>query len=321
MIYSKNAENVVKEIFDRKQAKARFLLNAKREKVYTEIPEIKELEKEIASEGVKLAINSLKGMDGGLEDKIKTLAEKRDSLLIKHGFSVDYMSDVYECNICKDTGYTDGIMCDCMKKELRKQSISDSNIAPALMKISLNDFDINFYSDQKDKDGNIPRTQMLYILEKCNDFIENFGESGNKNLLFIGNPGLGKTFLSSAIAREILDKGFCVVYYSAKQLLSMITDYDFGRIPEKRENYDLAYNSDLLIIDDLGSEQQTAQSAASLFDVINTRMLNGKSIIINTNLAAKDLQTAYSDRIFSRLTEFEILKFIGMDIRKMKLTK
>ena len=155
-------------------------------------------------------------------------------------------------------------------------------------------------------------------LEKCEYFIDNFGNHDLKNLFFFGSTGLGKTFLSAAIAKKVLEKGFSVVYYSARQLLAMVTDFEFGKAPEKKEACESVFNADLLIIDDLGSEQQTAVSASTLFDIINTRALNGKKMIINTNLAAKDLHSLYSDRIFSRLTEFERLKFIGEDVRVIK---
>ena len=158
----------------------------------------------------------------------------------------------------------------------------------------------------------------MFILEKCENFIENFNSPEIKNLLFFGDPGLGKTFLSAAIAKKIFEKGYTVLYYSAKQLLTMMTDFDFGKIPEKKEACENVFGADLLIIDDLGSEQQTAFSISALFDILNRRMLNGKKIIINTNLDGKDLSTLYSGRIYSRINEFETLKFIGEDIRILK---
>ena len=318
MIYSSDIEIKVKDIYERKQANARFQTAARREKIYNEIPEVKELEEKISREGAKLAISSVKGQDYKPETELDKLADERDRIMVENGYSPDYISDVYECKCCNDTGYIGGAMCDCMKKEMQKLSLLNSNIAPALFNVDLKDFDINYYSDALDEQGNVPRQQAVYILEKCESFIEHFENPQTKNLFFFGNTGLGKTFLSAAIAKKIFEKGYTVLYYSAKQLLSMMTDYEFGRIPDKKQAYDNVFDADLLIIDDLGSEQQTAFSITSFFDVLNTRMLNGKKMIINTNLSAKDLHTLYSDRIYSRINEFETLKFIGDDIRILK---
>lgn len=318
MIYSLETENKVKDIYDEKQSNARFLIAARREKIYSSLPQVKELEEQISREGILLAKASIKGEEHTPETDIDILAKKRDEIMKQNGYSPDYIYDVYECNKCKDTGYIGTKMCECMKKEYQKQSLAYSNIAPALLDVDFKDFNIKYYSDTPDENGVIPRNQMKYILRKCDEFVDEFEKKDVKNLFFFGSTGLGKTFLSAAIAKRIYEKGFSVVYYSAKQLLSMLTDFEFGKAPEKKEACANVFVADLLIIDDLGSEQQTSFSTSTLFDIINTRVLNGKKMIINTNLGAKDLHSLYSDRIFSRLTEFERLKFIGKDIRAVK---
>ncbi|MFA7637319.1 MAG: ATP-binding protein [Monoglobales bacterium] len=318
MIYSLETENKVKDTYDEKQSKARFLITARREKIYAEIPQIKEIEEQISREGVMLAKASIKGKKYTPQTDIEALAKKRDEIMVQNGYSPDYIYDVYECKSCKDTGYVGSKMCECMKGEYQKQSLAYSNIAPALLDVNIDDFNIKYYSDIPDENGNVPREQMKYILKKCDEFVDEFEKSDVKNLFFFGSTGLGKTFLSAAIAKKIYEKGFSVVYYSAKQLLSMLTDFEFGKAPEKKEACANVYAAYLFIIDDLGSEQQTSFSTSTLFDIINTRMLNGKKLIINTNLGAKDLHSLYSDRIFSRLYEFESLKFIGKDIRVVK---
>ena len=318
MIYGGEVEAKVKELFERKQANARFQITKRREKIYSEIPEICEIEETISREGVRIAKASIKGQDYIPETNLDALADRRDRIMAENGYSPDYIYDVYDCRLCNDTGYIDGKMCDCMKKEMQKQSLFYSNIAPALLNVNIEDFNINYYADTPDENGKIPREEIKYILEKCEEFIDKFGAHDLKDLFFFGSTGLGKTFLSAAIAKKVLEKGFSVVYYSARQLLAMMTDFEFGKAPEKKEACESIFSADLLIIDDLGSEQQTAVSASTLFDIINTRMLNGKKMIINTNLAAKDLHSLYSDRIFSRLTEFERLKFIGEDVRVIK---
>lgn len=321
MIYTEEIENKIRDIYDEKQSKVRFLIAARREKIYTEIPEIKEIEDAISREGISLAMASLKGTEYVPEKDMDKLAEEKGKLLEKNGYPKDYMENVFECSNCKDTGYINGKMCDCVKKEMQKHMMEYSNIAPTLLNVSLKDFILDYYSDAADEQGSIPRDRMWFIFAKCKEFIEDFGKENVKSLFFFGNTGLGKTFLSAAIARELSEQGYSVLYFSAKQLLSMMTEYDFGRIPEKKQLCESVFTSDLLIIDDLGSEQQTAYSISTLFDIINTRALNGKKMIINTNLAPRDLHTIYSDRIYSRINEFETLKFIGEDIRIIKKYK
>ena len=147
--------------------------------------------------------------------------------------------------------------------------------------------------------------------------MENFDKPDTKNLLFYGDPGLGKTHLSAIIGNYLKGNGKTVMYYSAKQLLSMITDNEFSREHPKKEECERAYNCDLLIIDDLGSEHITNASITSFFDILNTRTVNSKRMIISTNLGFKQMAEIYSARIVSRLTEFNIFKFIGIDCSKM----
>ena len=318
MIYTEEALARARDIFDEKQANARFQLAARRDKIYDEIPRIKEIEDEISREGVKMAVCAAKGQEYVPPKTLESLAEERDSLMKAHGYSASYIQDVYECSKCKDSGYINGIMCECMKLQLQKLSLNYSNIAPALMKAGFEDFKLEYYPDKTDAQGINPRKQMKHILERCRNFIECFDSEECKNLLFFGNAGLGKTLLSAAVAKEVFAKGRSVVYYSAKQLLTMIVDYEFGKAPDKKDACEMVYSADLLIIDDLGSEQQNTYTASTLFEIINTRALNGKKMIINTNLSGRDLQTVYSARIFSRINEFETLKFVGNDIRVLK---
>lgn len=318
MIYTDEMENKIREIYEEKQAKARFLVSARRDKIYDEIPEIKQIDDEISREGINLTMSAVKGTEYVPGADMDALAQKKADLLEKHGYPRDYMENVYECSICKDAGFVNGKMCSCAKKELQKNMFEYSNIAPSLMKISLDDFVLDYYSDVPNEDGYKPRDRMWFILAKCKEFINDFEKDDVKSLFFFGNTGLGKTFLSAAIAKEVSAKGHSVLYFSAKQLLSMMTEYDFGRIPEKKQLCESVFTADLLIIDDLGSEQQTAYSISTLFDIINSRLLNGKKMIVNTNLAPRDLHTLYSDRIYSRINEFDTLKFIGEDIRVAK---
>ena len=325
MLYNKAIFEPVEADFNEKRVRARRRIQERRNEIYERFPQYKEIEKRISALGIKMGGLALGDGDAqGVEDiknEIKQLSAKRIAILENAGLPGDYIHDVYECKKCNDSGYADGKYCECFVRELRAQTAKRSNIAAALRGISFDDFDLSYYPDVTDETGKNPRRQMTGILNIAAEFMDNFGKKDNKNLIFYGSTGLGKTFLSAAIANRLAETGITVMYYTAKQLLGMLTENEFNSAYEKKADCSWAYNVDLLIIDDLGSELITTYTVASLFDILNARMLSGGQMIINTNLAPKKLAEIYSARIFSRLTEFEFLKFIGKDIREIKNTQ
>ncbi len=321
MLYNKAIYEPVENLFNDKRVRARRNIEARRNEIYVKFPEYKEIETEISRLGIKLGRIALEGGQKDVEEiksGINELSKKRKKILTDAGLSENYIYDVYECRKCSDSGYIDGEMCDCFADALAAEIAKRSNISKMMERVSFDDFNLEYYPDVTNANGENPRKRIIDILNKATEFINNFGKPGNKNLIFYGNPGLGKTFLSSAIANTLAENGITVMYYTAKQLLKMLTENEFSQNGEYKSDCKWAHEVDLLIIDDLGTEHTTQYTVASLFDIINSRMISGKQIIINTNMAPMDLGKTYSTRIFSRLTEFEILKFIGRDIREMK---
>ena len=148
------------------------------------------------------------------------------------------------------------------------------------------------------------------------NFIKNFDNPKGKNLLFTGSPGLGKTFLSNCIAKELIDSGKIVLYQTAPAMLDNIVDCKFGKNTVSKEFIDNIFESDLLIIDDLGTETMNNIKFTELFNVINTRILDNKKTIISTNLSIQNLFSIYDERIVSRIVGYyDICKFFGDDIR------
>ncbi len=321
MIYNKSVYEPVKSEFAERRVIARRRLASRREEVYAKLPRVREIDREIETTGLritKLALSGRADVDAAIaeiKENTARLKAERKELLESAGFAEDYMTNVYACNKCKDTGAVDGEMCECFKNELIKITLQNSNIAPSLSKLTFDDFDINYYPNKSDEEGNNPRMQMNNILAACVEFIENFNKPGNKNMLFFGNTGLGKTFVTSAVSNEIAKKGASVMYYTARELFTMLTDSAFSADEELKQQSKWVYEVDLLIIDDLGSENVNQYTTASFFDILNARLISGKQMIINTNLNMSELKNTYSARIFSRLTDFNILKFIGEDIR------
>lgn len=259
-----------------------------------------------------------------LQKKIDELKNNKNKLLKDLNISDSFFSPEYECKKCNDTGYLNensSIMCTCLKQKLINVQYNKSNIYN-LEKDSFENFNDNLLSDKPDENkynSNIsPRDNINNIKDLAIRFIENFDDPNEKNLLFTGNTGLGKTFLSNCIANEILKKGKTVLYQTAPIMLDAIIDYRFGKTDGFVYNNIL--NADLLIIDDLGTENLNNLKFTELFNVINTRILNQNNhitkTIISTNLSLNNLFQNYDERIFSRLAGYyNICRFYGDDIR------
>jgi len=299
-------------------------------KVYEEFPEIKETDKKINLLGLSAMGNILKNKENSqkfneeFDKELKKLNEKREELLKKHGISPDFDKPKYFCEICSDTGYTDGKKCACLKQQLIDHAYDISNMKNLIGTQTFDKFDLTYYGDTKIKDLNMTERENIEdIVNISLNFCKN--PENSKNLLFYGLPGLGKTFLSSAIAKEMLDKGYTVIYSGASRLFASYDDYRFGRMTEVEDFEDmlkLLYDADLLIIDDLGVEMNGPSAFQFLFDLINERILKNKRIIISTNLDLPEISKKYTARITSRLFEnFHLLRFAGKDIRTQKLIR
>ena len=143
-------------------------------------------------------------------------------------------------------------------------------------------------------------------------YIPNFSNH-NANLLLCGPSGTGKTFLSWCIAKELLDRGYLVIYKTSAEIMS-----DLRNIVIENNSIlkDLLINCDLLIIDDLGAEQVTDFTNTELFNLINTKLLKNKKMLISTNLTLHQISKLYSDRLYSRLAgNFRNFTFYGDDLR------
>lgn len=319
----------VKRYYDSLQADNASLMRRKKEKLYAVCPRIEEIDREISSAGINAAKNAILSGKNAMEymheaqKKIDLLKNEKISLMLKNGFPENYLEPVYKCPNCKDTGFIGNEKCSCFTQKTVDLAYNNSNMRDIIDEENFENFNINFYSNEVDDfEGISPRENMSIILNRCYDFAKNFG-NGTGNLLFYGRAGLGKTFLCSCIAREVLNKGYTVLYSTAGQLFKSVEKERFNRgndddVKEMNFSEDL-FNVDLLIIDDLGTEFSTVLTTSEFFDILNTRLICNKSVIISTNLSIEDIQNKYSDRISSRIIgEYETYKFFGEDIRFIK---
>lgn len=300
-------------------------------------PRLAEIESEIS----KISIETAKSIIiANNEDKEKLLNElkKKSNNLIKEktkflkdlSKTTEFFDPDFECKICKDTGFIQknekSVMCNCLKQKIYDVAYNKSNIGN-LEHENFSTFNIRLFSDKPNKErfkSDIsPRENMSLLKEKAINFIENFDDPLEKNLIFTGGTGLGKTFLTNCIANEILKEGKTVLYQTAPVMFDEILDEKFGKdnaISNLRENI---LNVDLLIIDDLGTEKFSDSKIEELFIIINTRLLNQNhkitKTIISTNLTIDELVSIYTMRIGSRLAgSYRFLRFLGDDVRIKK---
>lgn len=297
------------------------LLKARREEISKKLPQVLEIEREIGKLSIHLSINILKGNLKNQEEYIKSIKDKitdlrvrKSELLVSNNYPADYLEIHYKCPKCKDTGFIETKKCACYKQKLVELYYDNSELKTILKKNNFDNFNFDLFSSKRSENEHISAKKNIeeIVYNICWRFIENFSSS-NENLLFYGNPGTGKTFLSNCIAREILDRGFLVVYRTAD---SLIQDLRRVMFDNNSELEDLLLNCDLLIIDDLGSEQITDFSKTELFNLLNRRLLKGNKMLVSTNCNLEELLKLYSERISSRLLgEFTLCKFLGEDIR------
>ena len=294
-------------------------LMKRREEIKNKYPEILELDTTIQKLCLNLSMAALRGITdqnelNNIKEEITDLRAKKYEMLVSHGYNPDYLNLHYNCPKCKDTGFIGIEKCSCFKSKLIKLYYKDSDLEEAVKTNNFKNFNINLYPNHKLNDERYtPRKNIEDILEYITgEYLPNFKNS-NTNLLFYGNSGTGKTFLSWCIAKELLDKGFLVVYKTSDDLLRALKDIKFNNDTDL-EN--LLINCDLLIIDDLGSEQITDFSSTELFTLINKKILKNKKMLISKNLSLPLISKRYSERISSRIIgEFKLFKFFAEDIR------
>lgn len=254
---------------------------------------------------------------------MQALFEKKQALLEEHGYPKDYLSPVYTCPDCHDTGYIDGRPCHCLTKAQADFLYANANLSDILLEENFDTFDSEYYDDTTVNDNLslTPKENINKLKDICLDFIKHFDDAYD-NLIFYGPTGVGKTFLTHCIAKELLDTGHTVVYLTSLQLFDILEKGRFGKDEESeqiRTKTDYLIHSDLLIIDDLGTELTNSFTISELYHFIEERHLQQKSTILSTNLTFQELLNRYGERIFSRFTGYyHFCMIIGDDIRPLK---
>ena len=313
--------------YEQKQLDNEFQLRKRYEKAYALIPELEEMDHSISSLSVKKARLLLDGDQtalSSLKSEIEELSARKPALLKSHGLPANYLEMHYQCPDCKDTGYIGTHKCHCFKKAIIDLLYEQSNLKEILKKENFSNFALDYYSTNfiDPKTGRSSRQVIEDALRICRNFVTSFG-TDFQNLFLYGDVGVGKTFLSNCIAKELMDKEYSVLYFSASKFFSSLAKHAFDKQDVDAQNmFELIYNCDCLIIDDLGTEYTNNFIASQFFTCINERLLNSRSTIISTNLSLDTLADLYTERSFSRITSnYIMLKLIGDDIRIKKKLK
>ncbi len=311
-----------------RQLRTKHITESRLAEVREKIPEYREWERKIQTLSVDYAKERLKtgAAPSDLEENVREISEKKERLLVENGYPADYLKPVYVCPDCQDTGYIGDRKCHCFEREIVNFLYSQSNLQEILDRENFSHFTLEVYPDDytEEATGLTPRENMRNIHRTAIDFVRHF-DAETENLLLYGETGVGKTFLANCIAKELLDTSHTVVYLTSLQLFDILETYKFDRdlsYTEKDAAISYILDSDLLIIDDLGTELNNSFTSSQLYRCIDVRINTGRSTIISTNLSFDDLREQYSERIFSRLTSnYTLLKLTGDDIRlKLAIT-
>ena len=319
--------------YEQKKRRAEIDLYERKEQLYVRFPRLQEIESELNNFAISTAKSILKGTSNSLVDlntKVSELKSEKEKILKENNIPNNFLEPRYECPFCKDTGYIQSdnsasSICSCLKQKLLDISYNKSNISN-LGKENFSTFRPEVFSDlvepEKYKLNISPRQNMIAIKEKCLNFIDNFDDPETHNLLFTGNTGLGKTFMSNCIANELIKKGKNVLYQTAPVLLETVIDNKMNKYKSSSQDdfYKNVLECDLLIIDDLGTECLNSMKLSELFTILNTSLLNlGNKVtktIISTNLNINNIFKSYEERIGSRIAGFyDIYYFFGDDLR------
>ncbi len=317
--------DIIKD-YDKKRLKSKSDLEYRKKELYDMVPELKEIDRKISLVSIDISKYTFSKPEdytkkiSKLKEELNLLKNKKNNIYTKNNIPLSYLEPSYECDICNDTGYLQsGDRCICFKQEIINQLYKMSNMEHMLKKENFDAFNIDIFSNSVYPGEKLsPKENMKNIYKESKKFTFNFNKAKD-NLLFYGGTGLGKTFMCNCIAKELIDEGYTVVYQTSFKMFEVISNYKFRNNPDDemdKINYKLLFDADLLIIDDLGTESANSFTKTELFNIINSRLISGKSTIISTNLAIDKFSINYTDRISSRvLNNYTACKFYGKDLR------
>lgn len=292
----------IEKEFKKRQQKAKNLKKSRIAEIERIHKGFNELNNQLKMEYPKIPLLALKGQSN--KEKILDLKKQITDILIKNSYPKDYLENVYECPICKDTGEGN---CDCMAKLEALNLVESSGYGDLIKNAEFKNFDLKYYKNKK---------QAENALKIAKEFVSDMNK---KNIFLNGTVGTGKTFLSACITKELSKKGIGVIYKKASEIFRTLNDDEFGRLEDSKSKLKEIFDSKVLVIDDLGTEFLSGKNASKLYEIIERRLLNGVSTIISTNFTKDEIIENYTDRVYSRIKgNYEVITLVTEDIRCLK---
>ena len=325
MALSNSQYDAIMREYGRQQIENHHKLEERRKEIYARLPVVRQLEAEIAERSVACAKKLLEGDKSVLDrlkEDLKDLREQKSLIIRAAGYPDDYLELHYRCPDCRDTGLIDGRKCHCFLQAQMKLLHAQSNLEDVLERENFNALSYEYYDDTEilPQLGITNAAYMRRVVAGCGEVVRDFDKK-HDNLLFTGSTGVGKTFLTNCIARELMDDFHSVIYLTASDLFDVFSrnKFDYDNAEDMKDMYRFILDCDLLIIDDLGTELNNSFTSSQLFYCINERMNMSRSTIISTNLTLARLRDSYTDRVTSRIMSgYRIIPLYGGDIRLLK---
>lgn len=312
------AEN---ELNNRRTRNERLLTASERE-IQEKHPDVYEIHRKVSTAGariIELVMNrdpDVKAKMAVIEEENLQLQEKLKQALVRKGYAPDFLEMQYTCKLCKDTGVLNGRRCQCFMEVVKREAANELNQSSPMQLSDFNDFSLSYYDDkQLTSYGVTAREIMADNLDFCRTYAADFHLPCN-GIVMKGGTGLGKTHLSLSIAKEVIGKGYSVIYGSAPDLFRKAEQEQFGR--SDGNTIDMLLDVDLLILDDVGAEFESKFYNSVLYNIVNNRMNAARPTIISTNMDFGELLARYGERIVSRLKTMDDLTFVGTDIRFLR---
>ncbi len=319
---SNSQYNAIMRVYNQRQFQNKREQDERRQALYKELPEVERLSDAITASMAQAGRCRLKGDLAGaktLKEEAALLKQQRLIYMRQAGYPDAYLEMRYQCSDCQDTGYANGKKCHCFRHMEIEILYDQSNIREILQRENFDTLSMEYYDNVEihEKLGMTVYAYMSTVIEDCKAFVEQFAEEKG-SLLFTGNTGCGKTFLSNCIARELIRRYFSVVYLTATDLFDILSKSRFGDRDdeEARDKASYILECDMLIIDDLGTELINTFTASQLFYCVNERLNRKKGTIISTNLAISRLQDDFTERVTSRImSRYRVIPLVGADLR------
>ena len=329
MALSNSQYNAILREYERLQAEERSELEKRREEVFRRIPRLKELDRMAGASAMDRFRRAVKsGTDDsvrGFSEEVRRIEEEKARLIKEAGYPPDILLPRYRCEKCRDTGFVDGRKCTCFQTRAIKMLYARSNLERIMESENFRSFSLDWYDNERviNAIGMTERAYMERVLEICRSYVKKFRNAPG-NILFQGNTGVGKTFLSNCIAKDLIEEGFSVIYLTAGEMFDCLAEVRIDKTEDlaKRELFDYIFSCDLLLVDDLGTEVVNTFTSSQFFYLVNRRLNEERGTVISTNLSMRMMRDLYTERVTSRITSgYDIVMLYGDDIRRKKRIK